>query len=292
MPRRITPSQFRSRIRQAEAKRRQAVQKLNREIRQHNQKVKRVVDQYNRDVRSYNAKVRANKARIQRALQQLSRLQVTTRYAVLHTSVRTLNEAYVRLQQQSRTAALGADYDTLIGYAEQENANSLDVTNALLGGPAEEEPREDDLAGTAITSELRQISTDLDRRWHGAVYSLSRRNPDAARHFCTSSREIITTILDVKALDAEVVALMPDCDKTPEGAPTRRARIHYCLQRKGLADQALETFVEEDINNIIELFKVLSAGTHGPAGKYGLTELFPLKQRVEDAIFFLAKIVD
>ncbi len=50
--------------------------------------------------------------------------------------------------------------------------------------------------------------------------------------------------------------------------------------------------MDEDINNVVELFKVLSAGTHGPAGKYGMNELYPLKQRVEDAILFLAKIVD
>jgi len=37
---------------------------------------------------------------------------------------------------------------------------------------------------------------------------------------------------------------------------------------------------------------VLSAATHGPAGAYGIAELVPIKQRVEDAILFLAKIVD
>lgn len=292
MSRRITPTQLRSRIRQAEAKQRQAVQKYNQAVRQHNQKTKRAVDQYNREVRAHNTKVRANKARIQRALQQLSRIKVTTRYTVIHASAQTLNNAYTRLRDQLGISAHGPDYETLIAYAEQENANSLDVTNALLGEAAEEQPTEADLTDTAIASELSSISPDLDSRWNGAIYALSPRNPDAARHFCTSTREIIATILDIKAPDDAVLTATPNCQKTPNGTPSRRAKIHYCLQRKGLADLTLETFIEEDIKNVVSLFDVLSAATHGPAGKYGLTQLHPLKQRVEDAILFLAKIVD
>ena len=235
--RRITPSQWRSKMRQAEAKQRQAVQKfqrdvrqadqkINREIQEHNRKARRAIDQYKRDVRAYNRQVEANRSRIRSALQKLSRATVTTRYTVLHTSTRTLNDGYIRLREQPSALVSREEFEVLRSYAEQENANSLDVTNALLGEPSEEEATAEDLAVTAITSELSRISDDLDSRWNGAVYALSPSNPDAARHFCTSTREIITTILDVKAPDAEVLAANPDCAKTHDGTPTRRARIH------------------------------------------------------------------
>lgn len=299
----MTPSQFSSHLRELEAKRRQAIQKaqhelrqyeqkLNREIQQRNQAYKRAIDQYNRDVRAYNRQVETNRQRIRHALQQLSRVNVTTHCTVLHSSTHALNEAYVRLQQQPRMAGAAGEYDSLLGYAEHENANSLGVTNALLGGAPEHPPAEDELSVTAITLELSRIQLDLDSRWHGAVYALNPRNPDAARHFCTSSREIITTILHLKASDADILAHNPGCEKDQNGRPTRRSRIHHCLKRKGLAIDALEDFVEQDIKNVIDLFDVLSAGTHGRAGKYGFTELVPIKQRVEDAILFLAKIVE
>lgn len=305
MVRRMTPSQFRSHLRQQEAKYRQAVrkfesdvrreeQRINREIQQHNQKVRqnlrRAIDQYNRDVRAYNRQVEANRSRIRHALQQLSRLTVTRRHTVLHSSAYALNDAYARLQGDPAGRRLGDEYGFLVGYAEHETANSLDVTNALLGGTAERPPAEEDLAVTAITSELTRIEPDLDSRWHGALHALDPGNPDAARHFCASTREIFTTILHTRAPDADVLAATPDCALDQNGRPTRRSRIHYCLHRKGMALDALEDFVEKDIENVIDLYDVLSAGTHGPAGKYGFAELVPIKQRVEDAILFLVRI--
>ena len=68
---------------------------------------------------------------------------------------------------------------------------------------------------------------------------------------------------------------------------TNRAAPSYWLKVESLVG-----FVDADITKVVELFNVLNAGTHGPAGKYGLVELYPLKQRVEDAILFLAKVVD
>lgn len=38
-------------------------------------------------------------------------------------------------------------------------------------------------------------------RWKGALFSLSPTNPDAAQHFCTSAREVLTSMLDIAAPD-------------------------------------------------------------------------------------------
>ena len=52
MPRKVTPSQLQSMLRQAEQKRRQAVDKYNQAVRKHNQQTKQAVDDYNRAARA------------------------------------------------------------------------------------------------------------------------------------------------------------------------------------------------------------------------------------------------
>ncbi len=122
-------------------------------------------------------------------------------------------------------------------------------------------------------------------------FSLSSSNPDAARHFCTSAREILATILESAAPDDQVIAGNPDADITPEGSVTRRARIRHCLDRRGTYDADLETFVDDDLENVIELFRDFNDGTHGGAGRFDLRQLGAIKKRVEDAILFLYRIV-
>ncbi len=138
---------------------------------------------------------------------------------------------------------------------------------------------------------MRGVSTDLDDRWNGAVFSLNPQNPDAARHFCTSAREILTQILQLKAPDADVIALLPDCDRTPDGSPTRRSKIRYFLARRDMAAENLEQFVEDDIENIVQLFNVFNKGTHGAAGTFDLSQLDAVKKRVENGIMFLTEII-
>ena len=73
--------------------------------------------------------------------------------------------------------------------------------------------------------------------------------------------------------------------------PTRRAKIHYCLDRRGLGNEALEDFTEANIKNLSVLFKDLNSGAHGPAGRFSLPQLIAIKTRVEDAIEFICEIV-
>ncbi len=285
-----TPTQIKQMIRQVDSKRRQAISKYNQDVRRINQKNKQAVDNYNRAVRAHNSRVRANQQRIKNELAKLSRQPTVTRYTMYQTSVRTLHRSYVQLDQQAETRVYNPVYDRLIDFSEREVANSLAVTNALLGEDAAEDT-EDGLEDAALTGELHKISPDLDERWRGAVFSLNPRNPDAARHFCTSAREVITQILEIKAPDRDVMPLFPS-ELTPQGKPTRRAKIKFFLKRKGMTDDALEDFVEQDVNNILELFRVFNDGTHGSAGRFDLPQLTKIRKRVEDGIMFLAQIVD
>ena len=203
MVRRVTPSQLRSMVRQAEQKQRQAVNRINQEIRRHNQKVQQAVNKYKQEVRTYNARVRANRSRLRSQLARLGQ-QTTTRYVVYRTSVQTLHEAYARFESRAEANQLDPQYNRILDLSERETANSLDVTNRLLGAAPEADEDTDDLRDAELADQLHQISPDLDNRWRGAVFALNAKNPDAARHFCTSAREIFAGVLDMKAPDRDV----------------------------------------------------------------------------------------
>ena len=98
-------------------------------------------------------------------------------------------------------------------------------------------------------------------------------------------------MLNTAAPDEDVLAELPDCQVTDYGTPTRRAKIHYCLDRNGLTDVFLESFVEANIRDLIVLFDDLNSGAHGTAGKFNLQQLAGIKNRVEDAIDFMCQIV-
>jgi len=299
MVRRVTPSQFKNIVRQAQSKARQAqnkqkqdIDKLNRDLRMVNQKVKQAVNKHNQEVRAYNSRVRANFQRIKSELDRLNRQSTTAQYVVFRGSVTTLHNTYTRLEQRAKANSFDSSYDRILDLSERETANSLEVMNSLLGAESIPDQPTDGLIDANLTDELRKISVDLDDRWRGAVFSLNPNNPDAARHFCTSVREIFTQILEIKAPDTDVISLLPDCDRTHQDKPTRRSKIRFFLQRKGMADVNLEEFAEQDIKNILELFDVFNHGTHGSAGKFNLHQLSTIKKRVEDGIFFLSKLIN
>ncbi len=299
---RISRSQLQSMIRQAESRQRQAIDKYNREVQRHNQRVRSAVDKYNRDMRSavrkynsavqaHNARVRADRERARRELARLRARSTPARYSSLRVSVEALHEAYVRYESQVGAEPGDHRHAELLDLAEREDANSLSAINALLDSPNDTGVDADGLRSSRVTHELRIISKDLDDRWRGALFALSPQNPDAARHFCTSAREILIQILDHGAPDEVVLATVPDCETQESGLPTRRAKIRYVLERKGVAVESLGEFMRIDIDNVHQLFRIFNSGTHGTAGKYDLPKLVAIKERVEGTILLLARIV-
>ena len=284
MPRRINPSQLRTKIRQAQTKQRQAVQRYNNEVRRFNTEQKRRIDAYNRAARSYNSRLRSNRNRLQSALQHLSRQSVTVRFTSLHQSSLSLSTAYDQLDNG------GAD-PFLSDLAERETANSVAVINALIAEEGKSPASVDELSTSRITDSLSSFSEDLAMRWSGAIFALNPANLDAARHFCTSSREIIAEILNAEAPDEEVLDRFPNCQLTELGTPTRRAKVQFCLDRSGLSNVVLESFVDTNIKDLTILFRDLNSGAHGSAGKFTLEQLRMIKTRVEDAIDFISAVV-
>lgn len=298
MARRITPSQLQSMMRQAQQKQKQAIDKYNREVRSHNQKVKQAeqkqrqaISNYNRAVSAHNGRVRANHQRLKNELARLERKTSTSRHISFRVSVDAVHTAYERLELAAATGTLDGRYNEILDLSEQEAANNAGMMNALMDDSAS---YESDVSSTEspLTSLLSSIQPDFGMRWQGAIFSLNPQNPDAARHFCTSAREIISGILQTKAPDSSVFEELPDCECTQQGTPTRRAKIRYFLQRKGINKAELEDFIVADMDNVVSLFSEFNQGTHGPAGTFTFHQLQALRKRVEDGITFLARIVN
>ena len=283
MARRINRSQMQANRRQAVQKVNNAIRKHNNEVRSRNARVNTAINNYNREVRAHNARVRANQSRLRSALSHLSHQTITVRYTTVHRSVQGLTSAYERLD------ASNAD-PFLSDLAERETANSAQVLSSLLEDRGDPPEAAIDFTNTTITESLVSISPELNNRWGGALFALHPNNPDAARHFCASSREIIVTILDIEAPNAEVLRRLPDCPKTPQGTPSRRAKLQFLLQRQENSDEALESFADTNIADVLDLFPLLNSGTHGPAGEYSITQLSTIKNRVEGAIEFICEV--
>jgi len=93
------------------------------------------------------------------------------------------------------------------------------------------------------------------------------------------------------APDQAVLTAMPNVQLTEHNQVPRREKIRFCLSQKGQQDPRLLNFVDDDINNVMDLFGEFNAAAHGEAGRYGLGQLGTIKTRVEGAIQFLHRIV-
>jgi hypothetical protein len=283
--RRISTSQFRSKLRQIESKLRQAQTKQRQAISNYNQAVRA----YNTKARAHNARVRANRERLQRELQKLARSTAKPQYVTFRTSVETVQRSYVALERHADEHDFGEEFGRFLDLSEREAANSASVMNALQDEAQEDTA--DGLQPSSIDHILTEISQDVQDRWNGALFSLNPRNPDAARHFCTSARELLTEMLEKFAQDEAVKAALPGCETTPQGKPTRRAKIRYFFHNHGIADDAITDFVEADMENVVQLFRVFNDGTHGSSGRFVHSQLLAIRARVENAVQFLWGII-
>ncbi len=277
MARRFNASSFKSQMRQAQ-------HRAERQIKSEFDKVTRKFENdVNRELRKYNTKVRHNQQIAKRELAKLqSHSTIRSSYTV---SLNAMNQYYENITNRYQDAYVTSEQEHILELIEREQANSLITANMVTN----EEYAEDNTGDVEIGNKLQEVSNDLNNRWKGAVYAISPQNPDAARHFCTSAREIFTEFIEMKAPDNEVFAYNPKCQKTQNGNATRREKINYMMRHIEI-DSCVIDFAEADIENILELFHVLSDGTHGEAGRYELQKLLQVKKRVEQGINFLCEI--
>jgi hypothetical protein len=294
MVRKMTPAQFKAAVNRAQRQQKQAIDKYNREARRHNAAVKKAVNDYNREVRAYNAKARAHNAKVEnqrrRLDQEIRRLnsRPATTFVTYRASVETLARTYTTTEEILAGRTLSPAGRELVDRGSEEAANSAYLLNAMEGdGAAGEDPTEYELRGPSMQAELKAFGQDLVDRWTGALFSLSPSNPDAARHFCPSAREVLITMIDSAAPDSTVAEADPACDRTEKGVPTRRAKVGFLLRRKGIDEGSIADLVEEDMDNVLSLFREFNNGTHGHAGRFTITQLTALRIRVESAIGFI-----
>jgi hypothetical protein len=292
MTRYLTPSQYNQMVRQSQQKQRQAIDDYNRRVRTHNEKVNQAINNYNRQVNAHNARVRANRERLRSELLRFAQQGTASRYVTFRISVTTVQTAYERLEGAAASGhGLDGRYNEILDLSEREATNNIGLMNALTGNPfltpgavAPNEPE------SPLNPVLDGIQPELANRWRGALFALNPHNPDAARHFCTSAREIMTRILDARAPDDRVIATTPTCDRTQQGTPTRRAKIKYVLHLKAMEQSDLEVFADSDMDNVLQLFHVFNEGTHGDAGTFSLPQLQAIRTRVEDGLMYFSRL--
>lgn len=263
MVRKMTPAQFKAAVNKAQRQQKQSVDKYNREVTRHNTAVTKAVSGYNRDVRTYNSKARAHNARVEnqrrRLNQEIRRLNArpaATTFGTYRSSVETLTRTYTATEDSLAGRTLTPVGRELVDRGSEEAANSAYLLNAMDGDGGDEiDPTEDELRSPSMQSELAIFGQDLVDRWTGALFSLSPRNPDAARHFCTSAREVLIAMIDGAAPDPRVTEAEPACELTPAGVPTRRAKIGFLLRRKGVGEESIHSLVEADVDNVLGLFR-------------------------------------
>lgn len=281
-------AQLKSQMRQAQRKaerqirheQHKAEQKMKTELKH---AVRRFENDVNREIRKYNAENRRNQQIIVRELEKLNKQST-----VLNTYTFSLNEMqkyYSTVENIYNERDVTSEQEYMLDLLAQELANGLITANSIGNETSPDLDTED----AKIGLKLAQVSSDLNSRWEGAVYALNPDNPDAARHFCTSTREIFAEFLEIKAPDEAVFEYNPGCERTKRGNATRREKIKYMMRNLNM-DESVVSFADADIKNILELNQLLSGGTHGPAGKFTFEQLLRVKKRVEQGINFLCEI--
>jgi hypothetical protein len=299
MARRTTPAQIRAALQRAQRDQKRAIDNYNREVRKYNSAVKKAVNDYNREVRNHNSKARAHnrevenqRRRVQQEIARLNSRSSSTSFVTYQASTRAFVEIYDRAETGLASSPSSAADRRLLDLVSDEAANSVYLANALDGdGDPAGSFTEDELRAPSMQSELAHFGEDLTNRWVGALYALSPQNPDAARHFCTSAREVVITMLDTSVPDAEVKQKDPTCQLTDSGAVTRRSKIAYLLHRQGVTAEAVTEAIAGDVDNLLSLFRTFNEGTHGHAGRFSIPELSAIRTRVESAIRFIHTVV-
>lgn len=259
--------------------------KIQRESKRAQQQLKNSINDYNRAVRQYNSDVRKHRNKIQTELNKMkSNCFVKSYYYI---STKSVHETYTEVSNLYENGYIDEEIFNAI---ERENANNLELSNVVLNNE-DVENSDIEINESKISSKLIKISSDLDDRWKGALFSLNPNNPEAARHFCTSTREILKFLIDDGINDKEVVSENPQCEKTNFGTPTRKEKIKYAMNKKGISNTLVVEFANQNIENTVSLINELSNGTHGHSNRYSLNQLKSFKKRFEDSINFICEYV-
>ncbi len=142
--------------------------------------------------------------------------------------------------------------------------------------------------GDALDGFLVRLNPNLVHIRDGARKALNSRNPDRVRHFSSSYRELLTHVIHALAPDDGIRKWSASAEHYHNKRPTRRARLLYISRQ--INQKPFETFVDNDIDAVLEYFELLHGGTHGVDSSYTPVQLKALQLRIEGAIRFLFEI--
>lgn len=136
--------------------------------------------------------------------------------------------------------------------------------------------------------ELRQALEALDPRlirlWEGSSAALRSTNPDRARHFAVSRRELMISVLDRLAPDEEVREWSRDPSLYQnDGRPTRTARLLFVCR----IFAPFEEFVRIDHRLVSETLRLLQKTTHALEADVTLEQLEAAETRHDQHLLFL-----
>jgi len=293
----VTPAQYKNLINNYN----QQVRKYNTEVKgnidNYNREVKKAEQEINRGIQKYNTEVRRYNA------SQASRRTITASLGYFNSS-RSFISINTSAEMRTTTSALATHYTDLDRFSQmngltdplftdlpaQETDNGLQLYNSLAGVNSGDYLNPGSLRLSLIEQILQPLSSELAQRWRGALFSLNPSNPDAARHFCTSVREVFIQIINLNAPDDRVKVMNPNCE-LHNGRPVRKERINYLLRRRDMLNGSLSNFIDADVANVLTLFDDLNTGTHGLSGRYDIQQLLKIKKRAEDSITFLLALI-
>jgi len=299
MVRRISTSQFRSRLNQAV---RQAEQKAGSDLRRWEQRVKsemqRAGRQWERDVNAAinRMKTRSSSSRvIYSPVVRTTRLQTSRQRFESRVTVKVESQVKIRRSLQSVLVA----YDDLVAAAPQglnlldpassEVVKGLEIYNAAVVDGAD---LDEYMVGPSDFEQmLEAVDPELSRSWRGALMALRPDNPERVRHFSTSVRELINHLLRRFAPGADVFEIFPHADRDASGGPTRRWRLNF-ICRELAHDATVAQFADENSRATIELVNLLNKGTHAAHTITDERWTVVVKDKAESCIRFILSTLE
>jgi hypothetical protein len=157
-------------------------------------------------------------------------------------------------------------------------------------------PKSDDALETAeaeapetpihlLEAMLVEVGRDLLKPYRGALAVLKRREPDYARHFTISVRELLTHVMHRLAPDSEVRKWTSRAEDYHQGRPTRAARLRFILRHQ--TGDEFAQWVQQDVDMAIQLMDYLHGGTHKMGDDIPVGRLRWVQRRAEAVLMIL-----
>ncbi|MGA0558305.1 hypothetical protein ACO2Q8_16720 [Larkinella sp. VNQ87] len=209
-------------------------------------------------------------------------LDLSTDYSSLLNSFATLPKTYLDIPS-SITKLLPVEFYT--------SANFLETITTEEDISVEEEVIKTEIQlenENSLSEYLPKIQKGLLSMWKGALEAYNSNNPDKARHFSVSIRELFTHLMHLLAPDDEIKKWTQEKSNYHEDRPTRKARLLYIC--RNISNNKLNKFIEKDIQATIEFINLFQDGTHSIESGFELEQLFAIKIKAETTLKFMLEV--